>query len=208
MKKILIHGSGHRAASWQETVSHMAAGQDVLCPELSSLLGTKEASYENLYASFAEYCGGIDGQLHLCGISLGGILALQYVLDFPDKVKTLAIIGTPHKVPRLLFGIQNIIFRLLPESSFKNTAFSKRDTFILGNSMKTLDFSGRAENIRCPVLVICGEKDRANIKSAYYFSEAIPQADLKIIRNAGHIINEEAPEALAELLDSYYRETP
>ena len=34
MKKILIHGSGHKADSWRQTVSHMAGGEDILCPEL------------------------------------------------------------------------------------------------------------------------------------------------------------------------------
>jgi len=41
-----------------------------------------------------EYCGKIDGQIHLCGISLGGIIGLNYALDFPEKVKTLVLIGT------------------------------------------------------------------------------------------------------------------
>ncbi len=48
---------------------------------------------------------------NLCGISLGGILALNYVLDFPDKVKSLVLIGISHKVPKVMFSIQNIIFR-------------------------------------------------------------------------------------------------
>ena len=83
MKKILIHGSGHKADSWRQTVSHMAGGEDILCPELSALLRGRPASFENLSAGFAEYCGRLDGPLHLCGLSLGGILALDYALRFP-----------------------------------------------------------------------------------------------------------------------------
>ena len=75
MKKILIHGSGHKAASWNDTISHMENNDDILCPNLVSILEGKEASYVNLYSSFIEYCGKIDGPVHLCGISLGGILA-------------------------------------------------------------------------------------------------------------------------------------
>lgn len=54
-KVILIHGSGHKAASWNETASRLDCRGDVLCPELSSLLMGKEASYPNLRAAFGAY---------------------------------------------------------------------------------------------------------------------------------------------------------
>ena len=204
MKKILIHGSGHKAASWNETISHMENSDDILCPNLVSILEGKEASYINLYSSFIEYCGKIDGPVHLCGISLGGILALNYALDFPEKTKTLILIGTPYKVPKAAFAFQNMIFRFLPKSVFENMAFDKKDTFALGNSMKSLDFSSRVQNIKCPTLIICGKKDNANMKSAYYLAQNIKNAELKIIENVGHVVNEEAPEVLAKILDEYY----
>ena len=206
MKKILIHGSGHKATSWNETIKYMKNSEDILCPNLSSILNGKEASYHNLYSSFVEYCNKINGQIDLCGISLGGIIALNYALDFPDKVKSLVLIGTPHKVPKLMFSIQNIIFRFLPKSIFANMAFDKKDTFILGNSMKKLDFSDKVKNIKCPTLIICGEKDSANIKSAYYLSENIKNAKLEIIKNIGHVVNEENPKELAKILNEYYNE--
>lgn len=204
MKKILIHGSGHKAISWNETIAYMKHSEDLLCPNLHLILNGKEASYGNLYSSFVEYCSKIDGQIHLCGISLGGILALDYALDFPDKVKTLVLIGTPHKIPKVMFAVQNIIFRFLPKSFFENTEFSKKDTFVLGNSMKRLDFSARVKNMKCPTLLICGKKDRANLKSAYYFYENIENARLEILEDTGHIVNEENPRALAKILDELY----
>ncbi len=204
MKKIFIHGSGHKADSWHETLSYMKHNNDILCPNLFSILEGKEANYWNLYASFIEYCNKLDGQLHLCGISLGGILALNYALDFPENVKTLVLIGTPYKIPKIMFCIQNIIFRLLPKSVFANMAFNKKDTFILGDSMKKLDFSDRVKSIKCPTLIICGKKDRANRKSARYLSQNINTAKLKIMENTGHVVNEENPQALANTLESFY----
>lgn len=207
MKNIFIHGSGHTSTSWNETISYMENNKDILCPNLSSILNGKEAGYHNLYSLFTEYCNKNDGQINLCGISLGGILALNYTLDFPDKVKSLVLIGTPHKIPKLMFSVQNIVFRFLPKSMFENMAFNKKDTFILGNSMKELDFSNNVNRIKCPTLVICGKKDSANIKSAYYLSENIQNAKLKIIENTGHIVNEENPKILAKILNQYYNET-
>ena len=203
-KIILIHGSGHKAASWNETVSHLDCREDVLCPELSSLLMGKEASYPNLRAAFGAYCAQAGGPVHLCGLSLGGILALDYALDHPENVKTLVLIGTPHKVPKFAFALQNVVFRFLPKSTFASMAFDKRDTFALGNTMKDLDFSGRLEEIRCPTLILCGEKDGANLKSARFLAEHIPGAELQVIRNTGHVVNEENPKALAERLNDFY----
>lgn len=206
--KILVHGSGHKAASWDKTISYMTNNEDIVCPNLSSILEGKEASYENLYSSFVKYCSKIDGQIHLCGLSLGGILALNFALDFPQKVKTLVLIGTPYKVPKAAFSFQNIIFRFLPKSIFETMAFDKKDTFALGNTMKKLDFSDRVKNIKCPTLILCGKKDSANIKSAHYLSQNMKSAELKIIEDTGHVVNEENPKALAELLNEYYLQNP
>ena len=177
---------------------------DVLLPDLSLILNGKKASYDNLYFAFMEYCNKVSGKVDLCGLSLGGILALNYALDFPDKVNSLVLIGTPYKVPKFMFGIQNIIFRILPKSMFDSMAFNKKDTFILGKSMKNLDFSGRVSEIKCKTLIICGEKDKANIKSAYYLAKHIKNSELKIIEKASHIINEECPKVLANILNEFY----
>lgn len=206
MKKILVHGSGHKATSWKETIQQMKDKEGILCPDLSSLLNGKEASYSNLYSAFSKYCNEDNEPIHLCGISLGGIFALQYALDFPNKVKSLVLIGTPHKIPKIIFGIQNLVFRFLPQKTFENMAFNKRDTFILGSSMKNLDFRDCVQNLQCPTLILCGQKDKANLKSAYYFSKMIKGAKMKVIENTGHVVNEENPRVLALLLDEFYTE--
>lgn len=206
MKKILIHGSGHKADSWNKVITYMNNDKDILCPDLSAILNGKEASYNNLYSSFAEYCNKVKGKIDLCGLSLGGILALNYAIDYPNNVEKLVLIGTPYKVPKVMFSIQNVIFKFLSKKIFETMAFNKKDTFILGNTMKKLDFSNRVQNVKCPTLVICGEKDSANIKSAHYLAENIKNAKLEIIRNTGHIINEENPEGLAMLLTGFWKE--
>lgn len=203
-KVILIHGSGHKAASWNETFSRLDCRKDVLCPELSSLLMGKEASYPNLCAAFGAYCAQAGGPVHLCGLSLGGILAMNYAIDFPEQVKTLVLIGAPHKVPKVTFGLQTMVFRFLPKSVFETMAFDKKNTFALGSSMKNLDFSGRVQKIRCPTLILCGEKDSANLKSAQFLAQHIPNAELQVLENTGHVVNEESPKVLAERLNDFY----
>ena len=118
------------------------------------------------------------------------------------------MIGTPCKIPKAAFRFQNAIFRFLPKSVFETMAFDKEDTFTLCNTLKDLDFSDRIQNIQCPTLVLCGEKDRANRASADFLSQNIRNAELEIIENAGHVVNEENPKALAELLNAFYLRNP
>ena len=204
-KTILVHGSGHKADSWKETISYLNHQEGVLCPELSAILDGHEASYPNLLSAFETYCAQVSGPVHLCGISLGGILVLDYALKHPENVKTLVLIGTPHKVPKWAFAFQNMVFRLLPKSMFASMAFDKKDTFALGNSLKNLDFSDRVGEIRCPTLILCGEKDSANLKSAYFLSQHIQRAELQVLDHTGHVVNGEHPSVLAERLNEFYR---
>ena len=204
-KIILLHGSGHGPESWENTAALLPSDWETLRPGLSAILGGREASFENLRGAFANYCAGLEGPLHLCGLSLGGILALDYALRRPEKARSLVLIGTPHRVPRAAFALQNLVFRLLPNSAFKGMAFDKRNTLALGRSMKNLDFRGRLGGVACPALVVCGAKDRANLASAEYLARHIQSTGLKILPDTGHVVNEERPEALAELLTEFYR---
>ena len=62
--------------------------------------------------------------------------------------------------------------------------------------------------MKCPTLILCGKKDSANVKSAQFLSQNIKSAELKIIENTGHVVNEENPKVLAELLSEYYLQSP
>lgn len=203
MKTILIHGFGQQEQSWNETISFMPEKNNFLCPNLASLLHGQEATYEHLYQALVQYCQQIDEPVNLCGISLGGILALDFALAFPDRVHSLVLIATPHQIPKVMFALQNMIFRFLPASAFKNMAFSKKDTFILIKSMKYLDFKEKIKYLSCPTLIVCGKKDKTNLKSAQYFTANIKNAKLMLLENTGHAVNEEQPQQLAQILQEF-----
>ncbi len=70
--------------------------------------------------------------------------------------------------------------------------------------MAKLDFRQELKQIACPVLIVCGEKDRANQKAARELAEQIPSAARQTVSGAGHEVNKDAPAALAALLSSFY----
>lgn len=202
---VFLHGLGQTSSSWHETITAMKADTDASCPDLSELLSDKEVNYQNLYMSFCKYCDSFTKPFHICGLSLGGILALQYTLEHPDKVRSMVLIGTQFVMPKGLLKIQNFLFRIMPERSFGEMGFAKRDFINLSKSMMNLNFGQQLHKITCPVLVICGEKDTANKKASLQMKEQIPQAELSIIKNAGHEVNLEASKELGGMLTDFYR---
>lgn len=163
-----------------------------------------EICYENLYASFADFCSKFHEPVDLCGLSLGSVLALNYAIDFPNKVNSLVLIAPQYKMPKKMLTFQNIIFRFMPDSMFGQMGFKKTDFISLCKSMIKLDFSDLLYKVTCPVMIVYGEKDSANKKSSVNLSEILKNAELKEVKGAGHEVNTDAPEKLAELLCSFY----
>lgn len=175
----------------------------MLCPDLSGWL-CGMACYSNLYHALEEYCGQFHEPLNLCGLSLGGILALQYGIEHSEKLNSLALIAAQYTMPKNLLRFQNIIFHVMPDSSFQKMGFQKADFISLSKSMMDLNFENDLRKIRCRVLVICGEQDRQNKSASLQLKEKIPQAELAIIANAGHEVNVDNPVGLGTALDAFF----
>ena len=134
------------------------------------------------------------------------MLALEYAKGHPERVESLVLIGTPLEIPRGLLGLQSLVFRLMPAKAFRGTGFSKQAMISLTASMADLDLRAELERVRCPVLSLCGERDRTNWKAAQALDRSLPQAVLRQVPGAGHEVNRDAPEALAALLRDFYEQ--
>lgn len=201
--RILIHGLGQTPENWYKTISFMKSN-DIICPDLCSILNNSDKNYDNLYTGFADYLNKINEPHDLCGLSLGSVLALNYAIDYPDKVSSLVLIAPQYKMPVNLLKFQNFIFKLMPSSSFRQTGFAKNDFIELCQSMVHIDFSDCLNKVSCRVMIICGENDRANRKSSVNLSENLKNSELVIIKNCGHEVNSDVPEKLAEILNRFY----
>ncbi len=204
MHTIYLHGLGQTADSWKPVLEKITLPGDNSCPDLVALLRGREVSYSSLYQAFSQQCSKIDGELTLCGLSLGAVLALNYAIDHPGKVGALVLIAPQYKMPKKLLWLQNLVFRLMPESQFRQTGFQKADFVALCKTAAALDFSASLEKVSCPTLIVCGEKDGANKKAAGELAAILDNAVLKEVPGAGHQVNTQSPEALAALLEEFY----
>lgn len=185
MQRIFLHGLGQTPSSFDKMVSFLPEPEKIRRPSLPSLLERQEKTYANLYKAFSGICQDIPEPLHLCGLSLGGILALHYTIGHPEKVRSIVLIGAQYKMPKKLLKIQNILFRLMPQSAFRDMGFQKQDFIKLANSMQDLDFTSKLQEVSCPALIVCGEKDRANQKAASELAHRIKGAAACRIQGAG-----------------------
>ena len=199
MKTILLHGLGQTAQDWKEVVCQLSSS-NVECPELFSSM-ENEISYPQILGDLERRYSNAKEPLRICGLSLGALLAIDFASRHGDKVASLVLIGTQYKVPSLLINFQNLIFRCMPNKAFESMGLSKSNTIKLAHSMRALDFTAQLSGILCPVNILCGEKDSANLKASKKLNEILPKATLQIVPGAGHEINKDAPEAIAAILN-------
>ncbi len=191
---------GQNASSWDKTISFLPDDIETVCPELSDFFVQGSCLYSKMYAAFCEYCLGFSDKLDLCGLSLGAVLALNFAIDFPQKVNSLILIAPQYDMPKFLLKVQNVLFTFLPASKFESIGFAKQDFISLTNSMAGIDLSGGLDKVTCCVKVLCGERDKANKRAAQTLAQKLKNAEYAVISGAGHEVNIDAPQKLAKAI--------
>ncbi len=95
---VLVHGIASRAAQWQQVMSLLGDGYQVIAPDL--LGHGLSAKPRTDYSLGAQACGLRDllaglghDRVTLVGHSLGGGIAMQFAYQFPERVERLALIN-------------------------------------------------------------------------------------------------------------------
>lgn len=204
MKYLYLHGLGQKPDSWDRTIKETKVSGSSIRLSLAEMSEGKDVTYKELYSAFSEVCDKEDEEIVLCGLSLGAVLALNYAIDHPDKTKALVLIAAQYKMPEKLLKFQNVLFRLMPNSMFKQIGFKKADVISLCGTMAELDFTDSLHNVSCPVLIVCGEKDHANKKASKELTGYLSKSFFYELLKTGHEVNIEAPEEIAIVLQKFY----
>lgn len=204
MKIVFLHGLGQRAADWDLVASQFP---NTDCPDLFKTAGEK-LNYAAILSSLEERYEHEKEPLCLCGLSLGGMLALDYALRHGDRVAAMVLLGARDRTPRLLMDIQDLLFRCMPDKAFASMGMKKEQVSDLTRSMKNLDFTDRLSTVHCPVTVACGAKDHPNLAAARRLAKYLPNARLYVVPHAGHELNTDAPDTVAEMVRESCRVSP
>ena len=196
---VLLHGLGTGPEAWRPQVEALSSTREVLAPPLGLSPGfTVEDAAARLWQS-------LDGEVDVCGLSLGALIALRAALDQPSRVRRLVLCAGFASLPRRFKLLQSVLGaavavapgRTLPAGLDRQTV---RAVFRAGRSF---DVSGESDRLTMPVLVLVGEHDRPNLRLSHDLAERLPDAELRIVPGAGHVANAHAPDAFNDALREF-----
>ena len=221
---VLLHGLAVGHSMWQPELHLFAERYHVLAPDLPGC--AHSAAYGPFTLARAaiavadliqERC---TGKVHVCGLSIGAMVAIQLSQICPEQIASLILSGA--QVHGLwLMKIQRLIFACLPErwlvsstakitpskdpallaTLFEEVSLTGKSGILQENrEMEQMDFRPALNRIELPVLVLCGSKDRANLAAAQELGRSLAKAELRIIPEVGHIWNIEKPQLFTEVV--------
>ncbi len=177
------------------------------------------AAYTDWLVAFLD-AAGLE-QAVLVGHSMGGAIALDTALRYPERVAGLCLMATGARLrvaPAVLDGLRHDLpatVHLLakwcysPQASPEMirlgeqqiTATSPNVLYNDFSACNAFDVTGRLREIVAPTIVVCGTEDQMTLpKYAAYLCDNIPGAALHLIEGAGHMVMLEKPEEVTAIL--------
>lgn len=206
---VLLHALRYSHDMWEPQLPRLAGLFRVLAPDLPGYgQSPGPFSMESAVAELDALAG--DGEVHLCGVSLGAQVALRFAAERPEAVASLFLSGCGLRAPRTL-RVRRLAMRPVPERFFtRESAGAGKSAAIESNRARDgLDLSDCLPRVRARTLVTCGARDtRRHRADAQALSEGIHGAELRIIPGAGHLWNRERPELFARTLMEWVLDRP
>jgi len=233
---LLLHGLGANGSSWTfQFESLMAAGMRPIAPDSpgfgASRYGGHGWNFKRVAAELAEMLEELRiGQVYLVGLSMGGVIAQQFALDYPQLVSKLVLVSTfsklrPSNWSQWFYFAQRMLVvhsvglssqskivarRVFPEpdqQALRDMAaeqFASADPRAYRAAMRNLGLfnsSQRLPEIKIPTLVITGANDSTVTPSRQkMLAENISGAKQVIIPGGGHAVAIDQSETFNTIL--------
>lgn len=225
---VLLHGAGMASWMWQPQIVPLSERFYVLAPDLPGFADSADSGPFTLEEAAADVVSEIRqrarGRVHLCGHSLGAMVALQIAQDTPEMVASLTLSAGQIRPNPVLMAYQQAMMLVTRGPKFTDILpdyIPQRYPYLVDVALKSLrktgkrgmmdavraaasaDFRRLMPSIVVPTLVLCGGQDKANLPAARQMAKQIPGAELRIIPGAGHVWNLEQPDVCTRLVGEF-----
>ncbi len=160
----------------------------------------------------------------ICGHSMGGAIALTFAVRYPGEISGLILVDTGAKLgvlPSIRDGLKEnplvTIQKFITPMSFYRTdaeilresvsMFSIRNPAVFLNdydACNSFDIRAHLSEIAAKTLIICGEYDQMTPpKWSHYLNTRILNSAAFFIRDAGHMVPLEKPNASRRLINDF-----
>lgn len=170
---------------------------------------------------------------HFCGLSMGGMIGQTFALKYPGVFKTVTLADTTSRYPAEAWPLWQERIKLAGEKGMAplvqptlerwfTEAFRKSNpgpvaaiakliasTPVAGYAgccyaIPKINLTARLKEIKCPVLVICGDQDPGTPPAmAREIHDNAPGSKLVMIPQAAHLSNLEQPEQFTKALSEF-----
>lgn len=237
---LLIHGHGSSTRDWAYQVEYFSRKYQVITVDMRGCGRSSKPKGRYSIRMFAEDTAafldslGI-GAVHVMGISMGGMIALELALGFRHLVKSLVLINTYPEMrvetwqERMmvwrrflvldLFGVRrmgSILSRMLfikPEQEELRKTFvdhwAENERRAYRESLKAIvnwDVEARLGEIDCPVLVVASDEDYLPLEEKRAYTTSLRAGKLVVIEDARHAVTAERPEELNRAVNEFLTE--
>ncbi|WP_163323733.1 alpha/beta fold hydrolase [Draconibacterium mangrovi] len=211
---ILLHGSGSNSAMWMVDAKILSEFYHVFAVDIVGECGkSAETRLPFKNNSYSDWLLEVINHLNISSTaiisnSLGGWIALDFAIKFPERMNKLVLIATA--------GITNIrlktVFWIIITSLSGQKGFDKLNQIVYGEleiDQQSLAFANlvrqhyvprtdalprfsneQLQQIKCPVLFIGGENDCFYVseKTAKRLEQNIENAKTLVLKNSGHVV--------------------
>jgi 3-oxoadipate enol-lactonase len=231
---VFLHGVGSDRTVWRPQLDHFAAERRAIAfdyPGYGESDPAPEDTSRDDYAAallLAMKALGVE-RAHVCGLSLGGVVAIAMADAEPEACISLILADTFAANPdgqaiyeRSLAASDDL--RVLAEARVDVLIAQPADPEVRREVIETMaridpaayrigaaavwlaDQRERVATIRAPVLVLCGSEDKVTPPAlSRELARSIPGARVELVEGAGHLGNLERPAEFNTLVGAFIR---
>ncbi len=231
---IFLHGVGSDKSVWRPQLEHFKSGRRAVAFDYpgygdsdSAPDGTTRDDYAAvIFAAMTEL--GIR-RAHVCGLSLGGVVALAMYAAWPERIASLILADTfaEHPEGQAIYDRSisaSVDLRALAEARVDALLASPAEPAVRNEVVETMaridpeayrigaravwlaKQRERAAAVRVPTLVLCGAQDRVTPPAlSTALARMIPGAQYETIEGAGHISNLERADEFNTFAGAFIR---